>query len=222
MDIDLSPSQGLGDYDERFRSSPLPPLCVSTSTELINTSAATPSLLIHTPLNGTNGDFNHSTFTDSVQPLVPLAEESDAPSEVARAATLLTANVESIVPANGSLIQACLDQLHSSSSSENTLADDNSLLNIDEDGQHGPPPNHLDPLEDCPIAAPNDPNQSRDEFVKLLTKEAFVSKSSSPAKVSQHQTQSSQSCPARRRSFDEDENQTTQRRSHRATEKTNG
>ena len=217
MDIDSSPSQGMGDYDERFRTSPLPPLYASAPIDISITPS---SILTHASLNGTNGDFDYSGVTDPAHPFLLPAREPVVPREGLLSTPLLVTKVESVTSMEGSLFQACLDQL--SSSSEQTVTDESSPLNIAEDLQQGPQVNPLNLIHDLPIALANDSNQSRDEFVKLLTKEALVSKSSSPAKPTRHQKESSPTHPVRRRSFDEDENHTSERRFHRPTEQTNG
>lgn len=217
MDIDSSPTQGMGDYDERFRTTPLAPLHVSAPIDI---SLASSSIITYASLNGTNGDFDYSGVTDPAHPFLLPARESAVPREGLLSTSLLVAKVEPVTSTEASLFQACLNQL--SSSSEQTVTDESSLLNFGDDLQQGPHVNALDLIHDLPIALANDSNQSRDEFVKLLTKEALVSKSSSPAKPPRHQTESSPTYPARRRSFDEDENHTSQRRFPRPTEQTNG
>ena len=217
MDIDSSPSQSMGDYDERFRTSPLPPLYVSAPTDI---SIAPSSILTHASLNGTNGDFDYSGVTDPAHPFLLPARESVAPREGLLSTPLSAAKVEPVTSTEASLFQACLDQL--SSSSEQTVTDESSLPNIGDDLQRYPQVNPLDLIHNLPVALASDSNQSRDDFVKLLTKEALVSKSSSPAKPTRHQKGSSPTHPARRRSFDEDENHTSQRRFHRPGEQTNG
>jgi hypothetical protein len=212
MDIDSSPSQTMGDYDERFRTPPLPPLLYA--------SALTDTTIAPSSLNGTNGDFNHSSVTDPSHPFLLPTRESTVPREVLLSTLLPPTKVESVTPTEASLFQACLDQL--SSSSEQTVADESSLLNISDNVQQSPQVNPLDLIVDRSIALASDSNQSRDEFVKLLTKEAFVSKSSSPAKPPQHQEETLSSHSARRRSFDEDENHTSQRLFYRPAEQTNG
>jgi len=87
-----------------------------------------------------------------------------------------------------------------SSSDENTKIDDHHSSTINNDSKQIVIP-------DSSIEIENDSNCSRDEFVQLLTKEAYITEPSSPPKVFED----------RRRSYDNDESNTNQKLSSTRT-----
>ena len=88
------------------------------------------------------------------------------------------------------------------SSSESSSLNDSQCPNEDGGAQDGEN-TLLFSLHNSATAIDEDPNRSRDEFVKLLTKEAYISKSSSPTKDQSESKHLHEHTPQRRRSHDE-------------------
>jgi len=193
MDLDSPSPQGLGDHDERFRApSPLPPPPVNGT------------IYTQTLSNEPNKIFDDPNYNDRCHKLVEQLKEQYRQKEIL-SSTLLTAKSESIIPTEEAVFKACLGQFESSSSSENSPIDDNQSLTINEDLQHKE--NIILPLvQDSSLNIPDNSNRSRDEFVKLLTKEACISKSSSPAKDQNNHKCSHGYRNQRRRSHDDNDN----------------
>jgi hypothetical protein len=170
IDMDLgSPSpQELRDHDERFRvptpPPPLPPL-PPLSSESIYTQLHTSLTLNPTLSNEPNKLFDDPDFNNRCHKLVEQLKSSNL---------LATTKSELIIPTEEAVFKACFGQSESPSSSENSLTDDNHPLVINE---------NLPSVDMMTLPlVQDDSNRSLNEFVKLLTKEAYVSKSSSPTK----------------------------------------
>jgi hypothetical protein len=214
MDLDSPSPRELCDHDERFRIPtpppplppplalpPLPPLI-----ETIYTQPRTSLILTHTLSNEPNKIFNDANYNDRCYKLVEELKEKYRQKELPLSNSLLTTKSESIIPTEEAVFKACSGQFESSSSSENSLLDENQPLMINDDLQQED--NLILPLVE------EDSNRSRDEFVKLLTKEAYVSKSSSPAKNPDTQKRSYDYPKHRRRSNDDKEKKSSPNRSN--------
>ncbi|CAF1260744.1 unnamed protein product [Adineta steineri] len=204
MDIDSPSSQGLNDHDERFRAltppPPLPPPLslppLPTTNISVYTQSLLPLTLIPTLPNEPNKIFNDPNYNDRCHKLLEQLEQYRQ-KETQVSNILITTKSEEFIPTEEAVLKACLRQLESSSS-ENSPINDNHLLTINETLQDNE--NILIPL------VKNDSNRSRDEFVKLLTKEAYISKSSSPTKNQNKPKHSDDNRNQRRRSYDDDDN----------------
>ena len=211
MDLDSPSSQGLCDYDERFRvPSPPPPPLPPPLTILPPLPSIYPRPLMSLNLTQTlphepNKIFDDPNYNDRCQKLVEQLKEQYRQKETSLSSTSLITKSESIIPTEEEAIfKACLGHCESSSS-ENSPVDDSPSLVISEDVQHED--NIILPLvQDSSINIPDDSNRSREEFVKLLTKEACISKSSSPAKDQDNHKRSYDYHNQRRRSHDDDNN----------------
>jgi hypothetical protein len=189
MDLDSPSPQGLGDHDERFRAPSSPPVNGTIYTQTLS--------------NEPNKIFDDPNYNDRCHKLVEQLKEQYRQKEIL-SSTLLTAKSESIIPTEEAVFKACLGQFESSSS-ENSPIDDNQSLTINVDLQHKE--NIILPLvQDSSLNIPDNSNRSRDEFVKLLTKEACISKSSSPAKDQNNHKCSYGYRNQRRRSHDDNDN----------------
>lgn len=202
MDLVSPSSQELCDHDERFRvpTPPLPPLPpplalppLPPTNESIYTQSVPSLFLTNTLSNEPNKIFDDPTYNERCQKLVEQLKERK--KEIVSSNLLLTTKAEAIIPTEETVFKAYLGQFQSSSSSTNSSIDDNHSLPINNNLQGED--NLLLPLVE------NDSNRSRDEFVKLLTKEAFISKSSSPVKKPKNSKRSYE----RRRSQDDNDNE---------------
>lgn len=190
MDIDSPSSQGLYDHDERFRiptpppppPPPLPPPLVlpplPPTNEPIFTAPLVSFFLSHTSSNETNTIYNDQNSIEQYQQKDHVL--SNLSSKI---------KTESTIPSGEPVFRACLGQFESSSSSEESPANDNDLPIRNDDTslehQQQQQENILLPVcQNSSINTESDSNRSRDEFVRLLTKEAYISKSSSPVKSS--------------------------------------
>lgn len=142
-----------------------------------------------------NKIFDDKNYNDRCHKLVEQLKEHRQ-KEITLSNALLIAKSESIIPSEETVLNQCLRQFQSSSS-ENSSIDDNHPLAVNDDLQQEDE-NILPLIQD-------DTNRSRDEFVKLLTKEAFISKSSSPAKIPNEHKRSYNYHNYRRRSHDDNE-----------------
>jgi hypothetical protein len=210
MDLDSPSPQELCDHDERFRvptppPPPLPPPLalppLPPSNESINTQSLPSFILNPTLPNVPNKIFDDQNYNDRYQKLFEQLQEYRQ-KELTVSNSFLTTKSETIIPTEEAAFKACLGQFQSSSSSsssnENSPIDNNPPLIINDNLQQEE--NIILPL------IQNDSNRSRDEFVKLLTKEAYISKSSSPAKNSNHSKRSYNYSKYRRRSHDDNDN----------------
>lgn len=165
MDLASPCSQGLGDYDERFQ--------VQTSSLPINESIESfllkPSSSNQNLSNETSEMLNelNSKSTEPVQPL-----SVNLPSSLP------------IISTDNIGLKVNID----SSSNENQINDNYPLSSVND---------KLKQIANLNVLADNgdDSNRSREEFVKLLTKEVYTLRSPSPPKSSKHT----------RRSHDSDE-----------------
>ncbi len=221
MDLDSPSPQELYDHDERFRvPTPPPPLPPPLTlpplppplNESIYTQSISSLMSTHTLSNEPNKIFDDQNYNDRCQKLVEQLQEYRQ-QEITLLNTHITLKSESIIPTEEAAFKACLGQFESSSSSssENSLTDDKHSLMINDDLQQGE--NILLPLSQ------DDSNRSRDEFVKLLTKEACISKSSSPIKNQNNPKHSYNYSKHRRRSHDDNDiekkNSSNRSNSHR-------
>ncbi len=220
MDLDSPSPQELYDHDERFRvPTPPPPLPPPLTlpplppplNESIYTQSISSLMSTHTLSNEPNKIFDDQNYNDRCQKLVEQLQEYRQ-QEITLLNTHITLKSESIIPTEEAAFKACLGQFESSSSSsENSLTDDKHPLMINDDLQQGE--NILLPL------IQDDSNRSRDEFVKLLTKEACISKSSSPIKNQNNPKHSYNYSKHRRRSHDDNDiekkNSSNRSNSHR-------
>jgi hypothetical protein len=190
MDLDSPSPQGLGDHDERFRvpTPPPPPLPPPLSlpplppptNEIIYTHSPTSLIFTNTLSNEPNKVFDDQNYNDRCQKLVEQLKEQYRQMDTPSSSSFAITKSESFIPTEDAIFKVCLGQ-SDSSSSENSLTNDNyPLTNNDNVEQEQ---DILLPLVQASSITIHS-NRSRDEFVKLLTKEAYVSKSSSPAKVS--------------------------------------
>jgi len=218
MDLDSPSPQDLCDHDERFRvptpPPPLPPPLPLPPLPPLNESIYTQSLILtHTLSNEPNKIFDDQNYNDRCQKLVEQLQEYRQ-QEITLSNTHITLKSESIIPTEEAAFKACLGQFESSSSSsssETSLTDDKHPLIINDNLSQGK--NILLPL------IQDDTNRSRDEFVKLLTKEACISKSSSPIKNQNNSKHSYNYSKHRRRSHDDNDiekkNSSNHSKSHR-------
>ncbi|CAF3881192.1 unnamed protein product [Rotaria sordida] len=170
MDLESPSSQGLCDYDERFRAqTPQPPsVNESTYNQLLTSLPITQTLSIET--NKTSDELNNNNNIELVQPI-----QIDLPLSITN---ITTDNV--VFKSNNESIEF--------PSNENNNIDNNHSINMNNDLTQIINSNSSMDIE-------NDSTRSRDEFVKLLTKEVYTIKSPSPSKILNH----------RRRSYDNDE-----------------
>jgi hypothetical protein len=182
MDLSSPSSQELRDHDERFRVPTPPPLPPSTCESLTRNQTLS---------NEPNKLYDDPDYKDRSLKLVEQLKQLKSSN------LLITTKTESIIPIQEAVFKACFEQSESSSSSEDIPTDDNHTLIINEDLQSVNTIN-------LPLVQ-DDSNRSRDEFVKLLTKEAYVSKSSSPAKKQDNPKHSYDYPKYRRRSHDDNE-----------------
>ncbi|CAM4853860.1 unnamed protein product [Rotaria socialis] len=168
MDLASPSSQGLGDYDERFRVQTPP----SSINNPIYNQLATSLPLSQTLPAEANKMFDelNSNSIEIAQPL-----RIDLPLSLSK-------NYVDLID-----FKPKLEKLEFSSNENNTIEDNHPLL-INANSKQIMNSNSLINIDD-------DSNRSRDEFVKLLTKEVYTSKPSSPSKVLNHH----------RRSYDNDE-----------------
>jgi hypothetical protein len=210
MDLDSPSSQGLCDHDERFRvptPPPLPPPLIlpplPPTNENLYTQSVSSSIVTRTLSNEPNKIFDDPNYNDRCHKLVEQLKEHRQ-KELTISNSLVITKIESVVPSEEAVFKACFGQFQSSSSSsENSPIDDNHPLSINNDLQQEDE-NILSLVQD-------DSNRSRDEFVKLLTKEAFISKSSSPPKIPNNHKRSYNYQNHRRRSHDDNENLSSNR-----------
>ncbi|CAF4739159.1 unnamed protein product [Rotaria sp. Silwood1] len=190
MDLDSRSSQRLCDHDERFRipappSTPPPPSLpqlsqitlssISSTNENIYAQSFSSIFILTPPLpNEPNKIFDDENYND----------------QILLSNLLITTKAESIIPSEETILKTCLGQFESlsssSPSSENSsIVDDNHSLNINNNNNDLQKENNtnLTSIED-------DSTRSRDEFVKLLTKQAYISKSSSPVKIQNNRKRS--------------------------------
>ncbi|CAF4251535.1 unnamed protein product [Rotaria sp. Silwood2] len=173
MDLESPSSQGLGDYDERFRAqTPPPPLPINEPiyNQLLTSLPMTQTLSIET--NKISDELNNNNI-ELVQPM-PI----DLPLSVP------------ITTTDNVVFKSNTEQMEFSSNENNNI-DNNHRMDINGDLTQIINSNSSMDIED-------DSNRSRDEFVKLLTKEVYTLKSPSPSKTLNH----------RRRSYDNDESNT--------------
>jgi hypothetical protein len=208
MELDSPSSQELCDHDERFRvptpPPPLPPPLtlppLPPSNDNIYTQPVIPSLILtHTLSNEPNKIFDDPNYNDRCQKLVEQLQEYRQKERT------LSIKSQPIIPTEEVIFKAYLGQSESSSSSsssENSPLNDNNSLIIN---------NNLQQEEKVLLPLiEDDPNRSRDEFVKLLTKEAYISKSSSP-----NSKRSYDYSKHRRRSHNDNDNEKNNSNSHR-------
>jgi hypothetical protein len=204
MDLDSPSSQGLCDHDERFRiptPPPLPPPLIlpplPPTNETMFPHAVSSLLVTRTLSNEPNKIFDDPNYTDRCQKLLEQLKEHRQ-KEIILSKAHLIPKTESMIPSEETVLKVCFGQFQSSSS-ENSPIDDHHPLTMNVNLPQEDDNNILPLIQD-------DSNRSRDEFVKLLTKEAYVSKSSSPAKIPNDHKRPYNYHNHRRRSFDENDN----------------
>ncbi|CAF5018463.1 unnamed protein product, partial [Rotaria sp. Silwood1] len=208
----------LCDHDERFRipkppSAPPPPSLpqlsqitlssISSTNENIYAQSFSSIFILTPPLpNEPNKIFDDENYNDRYNKLVEQLKEQYRQKEILLSNSLITTKAESIIPSEETILKTCLGKFESLSSSSpssehSSIVDDNHSLNINNNNNDLQKENNtnLTSIED-------DSTRSRDEFVKLLTKQAYISKSSSPVKIQNN----------RKRSYDYHHHQ--RRRSH--------
>lgn len=201
IDMDLaSPMSGdARDYDERFPTNtpPLPPTTILPSFPQISSIESVPNLILtQTVSNESKTILDDENYTNGCQKLIEQLKEYNSKKSIS--------NTD--IPTEVSTVQNCLEQLESSSSSSSSLSsmngatEDNNILIMNTDRQEIEEEEDDDKIE-SPLAD-DDPNRSLNEFVKLLTKEASISKSSSPAAKLDTNRHTVDSIRNRRRSHD--------------------
>ncbi|CAF4284400.1 unnamed protein product, partial [Rotaria sordida] len=169
MDIDSPSSQGLCDHDERFRvptpPPPLPPPLTLPPLPSMNetnyTQPLTSLIFTATLSNESNKIFDNSNYSDSCHTSIEQYQQSEI---LLTNSHLIPKSESIIIPSEETVFKTCLGQYESSSSSsssssENSPIDNNNSSSINDNTQQ------------------EDSNRSRDEFVRLLTQEAYISKS---------------------------------------------
>jgi hypothetical protein len=191
MDLASPASQDLRDHDERFRIPTPPPLPPPAILPPLPPSINEPVTRNHTSSsNEPNQVCDDPEFTDRCHKLIEQVEEYRL-KQLNSSNLLLTMKTESVIPTEEAILKACCGQIDISSSSSS------SRQNSPFDNNH-----QLVEMISAPLVE-DDSIRSRDEFVKLLTKEAFVSKSSSPVKKQDNSKHSYDYTKHRRRSHDD-------------------
>ncbi|CAF4342904.1 unnamed protein product, partial [Rotaria sp. Silwood2] len=216
MDIESPSSEGLCDHDERFRIPtpppppppppplppplPLPPL--PSINDIIYAQPLTSFILTSTLSNESNRIFDNSNYNDSYHRSIEQYQQK----KIQLTNSHLIPKSESIINSSEeTVLKTCLGGLYELSSSDNSLIDDNHSLSINDNIQQEE--NILLPLvKNSSRSIQDNSNQSRDEFVRLLTQEACMSKSSSPDKnQNNHKRTYDYHHHNRRRSFDDND-----------------
>lgn len=201
MDIASPTPQVLCDYDERFPI-PMPPLPLLPPSLVLQ---SLPSLIFnHTLTNDANNMFGNVNYNDSCYNSVENFKEQYQKNDS------IQTNINPIENAacntdlpEQTIVQNCLEQ-YESSSSEDSPTNDNHVSSVN---------SNLPLFQNPLINTDSNTDRSRDEFVRLLTKEAYTLKSISPSKNQSHHKivydyhHYDQSQRTRRRSFNDDDHQ---------------
>ncbi|CAF1486170.1 unnamed protein product [Adineta ricciae] len=209
MDVDSPSSQGLCDHDERFRvptppPPPLPPPLALPPLPPTIEAVLNPSMLsirlAPTLASEPNKMFDNSNYNSRCDKLFEEIRQHRK-KETISTNLLIPAKTEATLLSEEVVINKCVAQFEFSTSESSSL-DDNQCPNEDE-GVRDEENTLLSSLHDPTTAIDEDSNRFRDEFVKLLTKEAYISKSSSPTKDQSESKYLHEHTPQRRRSHDE-------------------
>ncbi|CAF4701901.1 unnamed protein product [Rotaria socialis] len=227
MDIESPSSQGLYDHDERFRvptpppPPPPPPPTIPSIPETIFTQPLTSFIFNHTLSNESSEIFENIHYNALCQKSIGEFSEQYQPNDIVLPdSNAIKMSESELIPSEETVFKTCLGQFESSSSSENNSMVDNHSLPINKNIQQAEniP---LSIIENCSINTTNDPSRSFDELVRLLTQEAYTSKSTSSIKNQnnnnrsynhRHQREQQQ---RRRRSFELNDNKTKKSLSNR-------
>ncbi|CAF0729167.1 unnamed protein product [Adineta ricciae] len=209
MDVDSPSSQGLCDHDERFRiptppPPPLPPPLALPPLPPTIEAVINPSMLSDrlapTLASEPNKMFDNSNYNNRCDKLFEEIRQHRKKEPISTN-LLIPAKTEATLLSEEVVINKCVEQFELSTSEGSSL-DDNQCPNEDE-GVQDEENTLLSALQDSSAAIDEDSNRFRDEFVKLLTKEAYISKSSSPTKDQSESKHLHEHTPQRRRSHDE-------------------
>ncbi|CAF4324293.1 unnamed protein product, partial [Rotaria magnacalcarata] len=186
MDIESPSSQGLYDHDERFRvpTPPQPPPpTIPSMPETIFTQPLASFIFNHTLSNESNKIFDNINYNALCQKSIVEFKQQYQPNDILLPdSNAIKMSESKLIPSEETVFQTCLGQFElSSSSSENNSIDNNHSLPINKNIQQEEniP---LSIIQNSSINTTNDPSRSLDEFVRLLTQEAYTSKSTSSIK----------------------------------------
>ena len=218
MDLDSPSSQELGDHDERFRLPYLlpPPPPLSTLSEGGCTSSFLP---LHTLPNGFSRTLNDSNAKDQYEGLAIPLNGRHPSIDASTPNGLLTKKLESTAPTPEPVSELSSGHMITTTRDQSPDIDNPPLLISDDPYEkldHG-----LISVQRSSVDVPDPIVQSRDELVKLLAKEAYVSKSSSPVKMPTIEKDTCFYRPHRRRSHDgQEKDHRTPLVSHRHIDRT--
>ena len=181
MDLSSPSSQYLCDYDERFRIPSLLSQSTLSSLPATNETIYThpfASLTFTRPLSYKQR-INSSNNNDQCQELVEQLEEQYRQNETISFNSLSTKRSTSITVSDQEISTECASQIESLSN-ENNLHHDKHPLAINNDLQQK---ENMSIQDRSSNMIQDDFNRARDEFIRLLSKEACASKPSNLAKV---------------------------------------